>query len=162
MFCNEFADHGGCRGNAVQALAQWQHPLASSKARDVLHWMMRPASYRRIRMVIKIRNCQKILYIFCCRRRTRGLVSWKQQKFLLKYLKYHYGCVCNILTWLHKQIWSFEQNTNHKSSPQLCNHHGNVQKNVIPNTLGVTQSIAYCQNCLVHWKTAIIVNWLFV
>jgi hypothetical protein len=35
------------------------------------------------------------------------------------------------------------QNTNHKSSPQSCNHHGDVRKNVIPNTLGVTKSIAY-------------------
>jgi hypothetical protein len=38
------------------------------------------------------------------------------------------------------------------------NHHGDVQKNVIPNTLGVTWSIAYCQNHLVNRKTAIIVK----
>jgi hypothetical protein len=33
-------DFGGCQGNAVQALAQWRHPVASSKAWDVLHWAM--------------------------------------------------------------------------------------------------------------------------
>jgi hypothetical protein len=55
-------------------------------------------------------------------------------------------------------MWSFEQNTNHKSSPQSRNHHGDVQKNVIPNTLGVTRSIAYRQNRLVNKKTAIIIK----
>ena len=34
----------------MQALARWQHPVASSEARDVLYW----ASYRRIRMAIEI------------------------------------------------------------------------------------------------------------
>jgi hypothetical protein len=37
-----------------QALAQWQHPVASSEAWDVIHWAMCPTSYRRIHMVIKI------------------------------------------------------------------------------------------------------------
>jgi hypothetical protein len=49
-----FIDHGSRWGDTVQALAQWQHPVASSEAQDVLHCVMRPASYRRIRMVIKI------------------------------------------------------------------------------------------------------------
>jgi hypothetical protein len=41
-------------GNAVQAFTRWQHPVPSSKAWDVLHWAMHPASYRCIRMAIKI------------------------------------------------------------------------------------------------------------
>jgi hypothetical protein len=51
---NVFVDHGGRLGNTTQALAQWQHPVASSEARDVLHLAMRPALYHPIRMVIKI------------------------------------------------------------------------------------------------------------
>ena len=39
--------------DAVQALARWQHPVASSEALDVLNRAMRPALYRRIRMTIK-------------------------------------------------------------------------------------------------------------
>jgi hypothetical protein len=38
----------------MRALAQWRHPVASSEALDVLHWSIRPALYRRIRMAIKI------------------------------------------------------------------------------------------------------------
>jgi hypothetical protein len=51
---NVFVNYGGRWGNMAQALAQWRHPVASSKARVVLHWAMRPALYRCIRMVIKI------------------------------------------------------------------------------------------------------------
>jgi hypothetical protein len=51
---NQFVDNDGYRGNTVQALAQWQHLVASSEALDVLHWAMRPASHCRIRMVIKV------------------------------------------------------------------------------------------------------------
>jgi len=54
VFSTEIIDHGGRRGNAMQALAQWQHPLASSEALVVLHQVMRPASHRRIRMIILI------------------------------------------------------------------------------------------------------------
>ena len=54
MFSTEIVDHGGRRGNAMRALARWQHPLASSEALVVLHRAMRPASYRRIRMVVEI------------------------------------------------------------------------------------------------------------
>jgi hypothetical protein len=50
----KFVDHGGRRGNTAQALAQWQHPVASSEALDVLHWAMYPASYRRVCMAIEI------------------------------------------------------------------------------------------------------------
>jgi hypothetical protein len=51
---NVFVNHGGHWGNTVQALTRWQHSVASSEARDVLHWAMHPTLYRRIRMVIKI------------------------------------------------------------------------------------------------------------
>ena len=69
-------------------------------------------------------------------------------------LNYH----ITIPTWMPKQIRSFEQNTNHKSSPQSRNHHDDVRKNVILNTLGVMWSIPYRKNCLVNRKTAIIVE----
>ena len=47
-------NHGVQRGNKVQALARWQHPVAQSEALDVLYRAMRPALYRRIRMAIEI------------------------------------------------------------------------------------------------------------
>jgi len=50
----KFINHDGRRGNTAQALARWQHPVASSEALDVLHWAMRPASYRCITMAIEI------------------------------------------------------------------------------------------------------------
>ncbi len=54
MCFNVFVNHGGRWGDMAQALTQWRHPVASSEARDVIHWAMRPALYRRIRMVIEI------------------------------------------------------------------------------------------------------------
>jgi hypothetical protein len=54
VFAAKIDDLGGRRDNVVQALAQWPHPVASSKAWDVLHCAMRPALYRRIRMAIEI------------------------------------------------------------------------------------------------------------
>jgi len=54
VYSNDFDDHGGCRGDAVQTLAEWHHPVLSRETLDVLHWAMRPASYRRIRMAIEI------------------------------------------------------------------------------------------------------------
>ena len=54
MFSTEIVDHCGHRGNVMQALTQWQHPLASIKALVVLHRAMHPASHHRIRMVIEI------------------------------------------------------------------------------------------------------------
>jgi hypothetical protein len=47
---NKFVDNGGCRGNTTQALTRWWYPVASSEARDVLYWVMHPASYRCIAM----------------------------------------------------------------------------------------------------------------
>jgi hypothetical protein len=54
VFAAKIDDLGGRRGNAVQALPRWQHPVASSKAWDVLNWAMRTALYRPIRMAIGI------------------------------------------------------------------------------------------------------------
>jgi hypothetical protein len=55
VYSNDFDDHGGRRGDTVQTLAQWHHPVASSEALDVLNWWaMRPASYLCIYMAIKI------------------------------------------------------------------------------------------------------------
>jgi hypothetical protein len=56
-------DLGGLQGNAMQALAQWRHPVTSSKAWDVLHWAMHPALYRRIRMAIKITSILPALLV---------------------------------------------------------------------------------------------------
>jgi hypothetical protein len=56
LYAAEIDDLSRRQGNAVQALARWRHPVASSKAWDwdVLHWVMRTALYCRIRMAIKI------------------------------------------------------------------------------------------------------------
>jgi hypothetical protein len=54
MLSTKIVDHGSCCSNAMQALVQWWHPVASSEAQDVLHRAMCPASYHRIRMAIKI------------------------------------------------------------------------------------------------------------
>jgi hypothetical protein len=53
VFCvfNKLVGHGSCRGDATQALSQWQHPVASSEAWDVLHRAMHPALHLRIHMV---------------------------------------------------------------------------------------------------------------
>jgi len=50
----EIDDHGGRHGDAMQELARWRHPLASSEALVVLHRAMCPASHRRIRMGVEI------------------------------------------------------------------------------------------------------------
>jgi hypothetical protein len=54
VFSTEIVDHGGRHGNAMQELARWRHPVASSEALDVLHLSMCPASYRCIAMAIDI------------------------------------------------------------------------------------------------------------
>jgi len=51
---NEFFDHGGRRGDTMQALNQWRHPVASSEALDVLYRAISPASYCCIAMAIEI------------------------------------------------------------------------------------------------------------
>jgi hypothetical protein len=54
VFSTKIVDHGGRRGDEMRAPARWRHPLASSEALVVLHRVMRPASHRRIRMVVEI------------------------------------------------------------------------------------------------------------
>jgi hypothetical protein len=54
VFSSEIVDHGGRRGDAMRALARWRHPVASSETLVVPNWAMRPASHRRIRMVVEI------------------------------------------------------------------------------------------------------------
>jgi hypothetical protein len=63
VFAAKTDDLGGRWGNAVQALAQWQHPVASSKAWDVLHRAMHPTLYRRICMAIKITSNSPELFV---------------------------------------------------------------------------------------------------
>jgi hypothetical protein len=47
----------------AQALTRWRHLVALHEAMDVLHWAMRPASYRHIRMVIKITSTFPAFFI---------------------------------------------------------------------------------------------------
>jgi len=56
VFCcfNKFVYHGGRRGNTLQALAQWWHPMASSEALNVLHLAMHPTLYCCIAMAYEI------------------------------------------------------------------------------------------------------------
>jgi hypothetical protein len=63
VFLAKIVDHGGRRGNAMQALAQWLHPVASSEAQDVLHRAMCPTLHRRIRMAIKIASDSPVFCI---------------------------------------------------------------------------------------------------
>ncbi len=53
-FFFKIVNHGGRRGNTARALARWQHLVAPHEATDALHWAMRPALHRRIRMAIEI------------------------------------------------------------------------------------------------------------
>jgi hypothetical protein len=46
-------------------LAQWQHPVASSEALDLLHWEMHAVTYRRIAMAIKTASFVGI-FVDCC------------------------------------------------------------------------------------------------
>jgi hypothetical protein len=61
--CSQFNDLGGCWDNTVQALARWQHPVASSEALDMLHQVMCPALHRRIPKVFQIAS--KLGVFFC-------------------------------------------------------------------------------------------------
>ncbi len=54
MFSAKFIDHGSRRSDGMRALTRWRHPVASSEAKDVIHWVMCPASHRRIHMAIEI------------------------------------------------------------------------------------------------------------
>jgi hypothetical protein len=46
-------------------LAQWRRPVASSEALDLLHWAMRPVTYRRIAMAIKTATFLGV-FVDCC------------------------------------------------------------------------------------------------
>jgi hypothetical protein len=46
-------------------LAQWQHPVASSEALDLLHWAMCAVTYRRIAMAIKTAIFAHV-FVDCC------------------------------------------------------------------------------------------------
>jgi hypothetical protein len=46
-------------------LAQWQHPVASSEALDLLHWAMHAVTYRRIAMAIKTASFLGV-FVDCC------------------------------------------------------------------------------------------------
>jgi hypothetical protein len=63
VFSTKFVDHGGRHGNAMRALAQWRHPVASSEAQDVLHRAMHRASHRRICMAIKIASNSPAFFV---------------------------------------------------------------------------------------------------
>jgi len=54
VFCNKFVYHGGHWGNVAQALAQWQHLVASHEATNALHWEMCIAPYHPGGMAIEI------------------------------------------------------------------------------------------------------------
>ncbi len=46
-------------------LAQWQCPVASSEALDLLDWAMRAVTYRRIAMAIKTASFAGVFF-YCC------------------------------------------------------------------------------------------------
>jgi hypothetical protein len=46
-------------------LAQWQRPVASSEALDLLHWEMHVVTYRRIAMAIKMASFAGV-FVDCC------------------------------------------------------------------------------------------------
>jgi hypothetical protein len=59
----KFVDHGGHWGNMAHALDQWQHPVASSEALDVLHQVMCPTLYCCIAMAIEIASDLPVFFI---------------------------------------------------------------------------------------------------
>jgi hypothetical protein len=59
----EIVNHGGHRGNTVQALAWLRHPVALSEALNVLHWMMHLALYRCIATAIEIASDSSAFFV---------------------------------------------------------------------------------------------------
>ena len=59
----EFVNHDGHRGNTVQALNQWQHPVALIEALDMLHQAMHPTSYRRIYIAIEVASDSPAFFV---------------------------------------------------------------------------------------------------
>jgi hypothetical protein len=66
FFYAKIDEHGIRRGNTRQILAQWQRPVASKVALDLLYWAMHSASYRLIGMAVKMTSEGGVL--FCQRR----------------------------------------------------------------------------------------------
>ena len=66
-------------------------------------------------------------------------------------------CTIPLVTLLKKYRASTH---NHKPQlcPQHCNHHDEVHKNVILNTMGMMQSIAYCLNHLLNRETVMVIK----
>ncbi len=48
-----------------QVLVQWWHPVASSEALDLLHWVMCAVSYRHIAMTIEMASFVGVFVDFC-------------------------------------------------------------------------------------------------
>ena len=46
--------HGSRQGDTEQVVAQWQRPVASGGALDMLHWTMPRALLQRLRMTIEM------------------------------------------------------------------------------------------------------------
>jgi hypothetical protein len=56
---------GSCWGIMEQVVAQWQHPVASRVALDMLHWAIQAALHPRIRMAIKM-ACDRGAFVHYC------------------------------------------------------------------------------------------------
>jgi hypothetical protein len=65
IFFAKIDDHGACRGDMGQILAQWWYPVASKVALDMLQWAMRPELHRHIVMAIKMAHDRDTFV--CCR-----------------------------------------------------------------------------------------------
>ena len=55
-------DHGGCRGDVVQVIAQWQSPVAPREALVVLYRVMCAALHRPIRMAIEMASKPRVFF----------------------------------------------------------------------------------------------------
>ena len=93
MFSTEFIDPGGHRGDAMQALAQWRHPMAPSEARDVLYW----ASL--VPFLLNDQIWEKLNYVMCTpvaeesdenfwlnQTATSVLINWPGKSFVCEIL----------------------------------------------------------------------------
>jgi hypothetical protein len=47
----------------MQALTRWRHPVASSEAQNVFHWVMHPALHCCINMAIKIASDLPVFFV---------------------------------------------------------------------------------------------------
>ncbi len=68
VFCRRFicCCPGGCWGNTEQVVAQWQHPVVSGKALDILHQPMCTLLHLCLRMAIKMANNGGAFVCHCC------------------------------------------------------------------------------------------------